>query len=225
MSNGNLRQLYRRTAANALAVADKDPAPVTIANPTGGSGRVSGCGLAPDCASLCGDDSELTRDLVDSRIADLGSFDLLLGSEEPVEALLDTIHRPRSVLTCGWGAGTQAVDLLLNLRQDLPLSFDASGACVDIAIAVGTGTVGDFVVGETWACSGTVTHLIVPRLARAPGVVRPSRLTIHPISDSRNQPRGRAAESLAPMRIPAPYPPTRPSMCGYAAVSGDQRRD
>ncbi|AMS02504.1 minor tail protein [Gordonia phage Bjanes7] len=37
VSNGNLRQLYRRTAANALAVADKDSAPVTITNPTGGS--------------------------------------------------------------------------------------------------------------------------------------------------------------------------------------------
>ncbi|AMS03188.1 minor tail protein [Gordonia phage Herod] len=37
VSNGNLRQLYRRTAANALAVADKDTVPVTITNPTGGS--------------------------------------------------------------------------------------------------------------------------------------------------------------------------------------------
>ena len=37
VSNGNLRQLYRRTAANALAVADKDAAPVTITNPTGGT--------------------------------------------------------------------------------------------------------------------------------------------------------------------------------------------
>lgn len=37
VSNGSLRQLYRRTAANALAVADKDSAPVTITNPTGGS--------------------------------------------------------------------------------------------------------------------------------------------------------------------------------------------
>lgn len=37
VSNGTLRQLYRRTAANALAVADKDSTPVTITNPTGGS--------------------------------------------------------------------------------------------------------------------------------------------------------------------------------------------
>ena len=37
VSNGNLRRVYRRTPANALAVADKDTAPVTITNPTGGS--------------------------------------------------------------------------------------------------------------------------------------------------------------------------------------------
>ncbi|UUG69815.1 hypothetical protein SEA_CLAP_29 [Gordonia phage Clap] len=37
VSNGNLRQLYRRTAANALAIADKGSAPVTLANPTGGT--------------------------------------------------------------------------------------------------------------------------------------------------------------------------------------------
>ncbi len=37
VSNGNLRQLYRRTAANALAVADRAAIPVTITNPTGGS--------------------------------------------------------------------------------------------------------------------------------------------------------------------------------------------
>ncbi|QCG77775.1 hypothetical protein QLQ77_gp29 [Gordonia phage Reyja] len=37
VSNGNLRQLYRRTAANALAVADRAETPVAITNPTGGS--------------------------------------------------------------------------------------------------------------------------------------------------------------------------------------------
>lgn len=37
VSNGNIRQLYRRTAANALVVADRAAAPVEITNPTGGS--------------------------------------------------------------------------------------------------------------------------------------------------------------------------------------------
>ncbi|QGJ95823.1 minor tail protein [Gordonia phage EMoore] len=37
VSNGNLRQMYRRTASNALAVADRAAAPVAITNPTGGA--------------------------------------------------------------------------------------------------------------------------------------------------------------------------------------------
>lgn len=36
-SNGNLRQVYRRTASNAAAIADKATPPVTLTNPTGGS--------------------------------------------------------------------------------------------------------------------------------------------------------------------------------------------
>ncbi|QXO13125.1 hypothetical protein QLQ78_gp28 [Gordonia phage Jojo24] len=37
VSNGNMRQLYRRTSGNALAVVDRAEVPVTITNPTGGS--------------------------------------------------------------------------------------------------------------------------------------------------------------------------------------------
>ncbi|AMS03839.1 hypothetical protein SEA_BAXTERFOX_29 [Gordonia phage BaxterFox] len=37
VSNGSLRQLYRRTSGNALAVADRGAVPVSITNPTGGS--------------------------------------------------------------------------------------------------------------------------------------------------------------------------------------------
>ncbi|QNJ58012.1 hypothetical protein SEA_JKSYNGBOY_38 [Gordonia phage JKSyngboy] len=36
-SNGNLRQVYRRTSGNSLALADRTETPVTITNPTGGS--------------------------------------------------------------------------------------------------------------------------------------------------------------------------------------------
>ncbi|URC17658.1 hypothetical protein SEA_TARDUS_42 [Gordonia phage Tardus] len=37
VSNGAIRQLYRRTSGNALVVADKPVPPVEITNPTGGS--------------------------------------------------------------------------------------------------------------------------------------------------------------------------------------------
>ncbi|AMS03031.1 hypothetical protein SEA_LEONARD_39 [Gordonia phage Leonard] len=37
VSNGNIRQLYRRTSGNALVVADKPVPPIEITNPTGGS--------------------------------------------------------------------------------------------------------------------------------------------------------------------------------------------
>ncbi|QGJ93594.1 minor tail protein [Gordonia phage MelBins] len=37
VSNGNIRQLYRRTSGNAMVVADKPVPPIEITNPTGGS--------------------------------------------------------------------------------------------------------------------------------------------------------------------------------------------
>ncbi|AYR02933.1 minor tail protein [Gordonia phage Stultus] len=37
VSNGSIRQLYRRTSGNVLAIADRTAAPVTLTNPTGGS--------------------------------------------------------------------------------------------------------------------------------------------------------------------------------------------